>query len=124
MVVRLLLGLLTLVGITVIWGTTFAIVKNSLQYIPAPLFPSRRFSLAAACIVWVRWDPRALQPGVWLGLLALIGFATQTIGIELATAAPATSRAPGGCASALRWLNAPSRPPSNRGLGVERASGD
>jgi len=84
-----LAGLLTLVGITVIWGTTFAIVKDSLQYIPVPLFLALRFSLAAACFVWVRWDSRALRPGLWLGLLAFIGFATQTIGIELTTASNA-----------------------------------
>ena len=84
-----LVGLLTLVGITVIWGTTFAIVKDSLQHIPVALFLALRFSLAAACFVWVRFDSRALRPALWLGLLAFVGFATQTIGIEVTTASNA-----------------------------------
>jgi drug/metabolite transporter (DMT)-like permease len=83
------LGLLTLVFITVIWGTTFAIVKDALQYIPVPLFLALRFSLAAACFLFVRFDRRALRPALALGLLAFVGFATQTIGIELTTASNA-----------------------------------
>jgi drug/metabolite transporter (DMT)-like permease len=83
------IGLLTLVFITVIWGTTFAIVKDALQYIPVPLFLALRFSFAAACFLAVRYDPRALRPALSLGLLAFLGFATQTVGIELTSASNA-----------------------------------
>lgn len=82
-------GIVTLVAITVVWGTTFAIVKDALNHIPLPLFLALRFSLAAACFVGVRYDPRALRPALWLGLLAFAGFATQTIGIELTSASNA-----------------------------------
>ena len=79
-------GVLTLVGITVVWGTTFVVVKGSLETIPVPLLLALRFSLAAACFAFVRFDRRALVPALWLGLLAFAGFATQTLGLSITTA--------------------------------------
>ena len=79
-------GVLTLVLITVVWGTTFVVVKESLATIPVPLLLALRFSLAAACFAFVRFDRRALMPALWLGLLAFAGFATQTIGLSITTA--------------------------------------
>ena len=83
------LGVVILVAITVVWGTTFAIVKDALDTIPVPLLLALRFSLAAACFAFVRFDARALRPALWLGLLAFAGFATQTIGLSLTSAANA-----------------------------------
>ncbi len=83
------LGVLTLVLITVVWGTTFAIVKDALDTIPVPLLLAVRFSLAAACFAFVRFDRRAVRPAMWLGLLAFAGFATQTIGLSLTSASNA-----------------------------------
>ena len=80
------LGVLTLIGITVVWGTSFVVVKGALETIPVPLLLALRFSLAAACFVFVRFDRRALWPALWLGLLAFAGFATQTIGLSITTA--------------------------------------
>ncbi len=79
-------GVLTLVMITVVWGTTFVVVKESLATIPVPLLLALRFSLAAACFAFVRFDRRALMPALWLGLLAFAGFATQTVGLSITTA--------------------------------------
>ena len=83
------LGVATLVFITLVWGTTFAVVKEALTTIPVPLLLALRFSLAAACFAWVRFDRRALWPALWLGLLAFAGFATQTIGLSLTSASNA-----------------------------------
>jgi len=83
------LGIAILVFITLVWGTTFAVVKEALATIPVPLLLALRFSLAAACFAWVRFDRRALWPALWLGLLAFAGFATQTIGISLTSASNA-----------------------------------
>lgn len=83
------LGLLTLLAITVVWGTTFAVVKDALDTIPVPLLLALRFSLAAACFAFVRFDRRAVVPALWLGLLAFAGFATQTIGLQLTSASNA-----------------------------------
>ncbi len=79
-------GVITLIGITVVWGTTFVVVKGSLETIPVPLLLALRFSLAAACFAFVRFDRRALAPALWLGLLAFAGFATQTLGLSITTA--------------------------------------
>lgn len=82
-------GLLSLIGITVVWGTSFAVVKDALETIPVPLLLALRLSLACLCFIWVRFDRRALVPALVLGLLAFAGFATQTIGLSLTTASKA-----------------------------------
>lgn len=81
--------MLSLIGITVVWGTSFAVVKEALDTIPVPLLLALRFSLTCLCFVWVRFDRRALLPALVLGLLAFAGFATQTIGLSLTTASKA-----------------------------------
>jgi drug/metabolite transporter (DMT)-like permease len=80
------LGVLTLIAITVVWGTTFVIVKGSLETIPVSLLLALRFSLAAAAFAFVRFDRRAVMPALWLGLLAFAGFATQTMGLSITSA--------------------------------------
>jgi hypothetical protein len=80
------LGVLTLIAITVVWGTTFVIVKGSLETIPVSLLLALRFSLAAAAFAFVRFDRRASMPALWLGLLAFAGFATQTMGLSITSA--------------------------------------
>jgi len=84
-----LVGVLTLVAITVVWGSTFAIVKEALAVLPVPLLLAIRFTLAALALAWVRLDRRAWRPALILGLLAFAGFATQTIGLSLTTASKA-----------------------------------
>jgi drug/metabolite transporter (DMT)-like permease len=82
-------GVLTLIVITMVWGTTFVVVKDALDTISVPLLLALRFSLAAACFAWVRLDRRAIRPALALGLLAFVGFATQTIGLSITTASNA-----------------------------------
>jgi drug/metabolite transporter (DMT)-like permease len=88
-IVTPLTGLLTLVGVTLVWGTSFVVVKNALDTIPVSLLLALRFSLAALLFVWVRFDRRAVVPALVLGVLAFVGFASQTIGIDLSTASKA-----------------------------------
>ena len=82
-------GLGVLVLITVIWGSTFVIVKDALDTIPASLLLAVRFTLASLALSWTGFDRRALMPALWLGLLAFIGFATQTIGLGITSASNA-----------------------------------
>jgi drug/metabolite transporter (DMT)-like permease len=84
-----LAGVLLLIFVTLIWGTTFAVVKESLASIPVPLFLALRFSVAALLLVWVRPSRKVLLPGVILGVLAFVGFATQTLGLSLTGASKA-----------------------------------
>lgn len=82
-------GVLSLVGITVIWGTTFVIIKGALDTIPIPLLLAVRFTLAGALLAWAGIDRRAWKPAILLGVLAFVGFATQTAGLSITSASNA-----------------------------------
>ena len=79
----------TLVLITLIWGSTFVIVKETVATVPPPLLLALRFSVAALLFAWVRPRRAALRPGLVLGVLAFLGFATQTLGLVNTTASKA-----------------------------------
>ena len=79
-------GVASLVVITLVWGTTFVVVKEALATIPVPLLLAVRFSLAALFFVWVPFDRRAVAPAFWLGCLAFVGFGAQTIALTTAGA--------------------------------------
>lgn len=83
------LGTLTLVFITLIWGSTFVIVKETVGNVPPSLLLALRFSVAALLFAWVRPSRAALLPGLVLGLLSFLGFATQTLGLVSTTASKA-----------------------------------
>lgn len=82
-------GVLALVAMTLIWGTTFVVVKEALVTISVPLLLALRFTIAGALLSWARFDRRAVRPALVLGLLAFAGFATQTLGLSLTTASRA-----------------------------------
>lgn len=82
-------GAAALVGITLIWGTTFVVIKQALHTIPVPLLLAVRFTLAGLLLSWARFDRRAVRPALVLGVLAFTGFATQTLGLSLTTASKA-----------------------------------
>jgi drug/metabolite transporter (DMT)-like permease len=72
---------------TVIWGSTFIVLKLLLTRASPWLLVGVRFGLAAAaCLVvllWRRWriEGRVLRRGAFLGLLLLAGYALQTLGL-------------------------------------------
>lgn len=82
-------GLVSLVVVTMIWGTTFVIVKEALDTISVPLLLAVRFTLAGLLLAWAGWDKRALVPAVILGALSFVGFLTQTVGLSLTSASNA-----------------------------------
>lgn len=84
-----LVGVLSLVLVTLIWGSTFVVVKEALDTIPVPLLLALRFTLAALMLAWARWDRRAVVPALVLGLLSFTGFATQTAGLTVTSASNA-----------------------------------
>ena len=83
------LGLVSLVVITVIWGTTFVVVKEALDTISVPLLLAVRFTLAGLLLAWGGWDRRALVPALILGVLSFGGFLTQTVGLSITSASNA-----------------------------------
>lgn len=80
------LGILTLIGITVIWGTTFVIVKDLLTALSVPLLLTLRFSVAGLLLAGARPKATSLRAGFILGVLVLVGYATQTIGLQFTSA--------------------------------------
>ncbi len=83
------LGILTLVFITLVWGTTFVVVKDALETLSPALLLALRFSAAGLLFSWVRPPRQTLVPGLILGLLTFAGFATQTLGLVSTTASKA-----------------------------------
>lgn len=86
---RSTISTLTLVLITVIWGSTFVIVKETVANVPPPLLLALRFTVAALLFAWVRPNRKAIVPGLVLGVLSFVGFATQTLGLVSTTASKA-----------------------------------
>ena len=75
-----------------LWGSTFVVVKNSLDQASVFVFLAARFSLAGLCMAIFRW--RALRAarreeifaGVRLGFFMFGGYAFQTAGLQYTTA--------------------------------------
>lgn len=82
---------LSLLLLTLAWGTTFLLVKNALAGTSVGVFLLLRFGLAAAAVflVWLwrrdRPTPGLLRHGLMLGLAMWAGFALQTLGLRLTT---------------------------------------
>lgn len=77
---------------TIIWGGTFALIKNALTDISPLLFLGIRFFIAAAILfpfiykIVKQTDRNTFIAGSALGLFYFFGFATQTIGLNYTTA--------------------------------------
>ncbi|PSB35664.1 DMT family transporter [Stenomitos frigidus] len=81
-------GILLLIATTLIWGTTFPVLKETVVSItPMPLI-AIRFALAALVFApWLRHlNARLLRDGVLLGLVYLASYITLTIGVETISA--------------------------------------
>ena len=84
---------LALLLLTLVWGTTFTLVKIALEGTSAGVFLSLRFGVAlvAAGAIWL-WrrpppSPGLLRDGGLLGAAMFAGFALQTVGLRYTTPA-------------------------------------
>ena len=85
---------LALAANTLIWGSTFVVVKQALTGISPLLFLAFRFSIATVALVLAfrgRWghqkDTRySLKAGILTGVLLFAGFVFQTLGLRLTSA--------------------------------------
>jgi drug/metabolite transporter (DMT)-like permease len=80
-------GIAALLLVTLLWGSTFVIVKDALTAVPASVLLSVRFILSGLCLVpflgpFFRPDWKLWSAGTQLGLMLLLGYATQTIGLQ------------------------------------------
>lgn len=86
------LGEIIIFTITLLWGSTFVIVKQSLNDISSLLYVAIRFSIAALILFPIyQWkrnkkEKFIIWPGVFLGVWLFLGFAVQTMGLKLTTA--------------------------------------
>jgi len=85
-------GEIAMMIVTILWGATFVIVKESIRDISAMLFIAFRFTIAGLIILPFiikrksSFKKEALLAGIFLGAILFIGFATQTIGLKFTTA--------------------------------------
>ena len=82
-----------LVWNTVIWGSTFVLVKAALHDISPILFLALRFSLATVALAALftarrrlAWDWRTAAAGALAGVFLFAGYLTQTLGLRLTSA--------------------------------------
>jgi drug/metabolite transporter (DMT)-like permease len=79
-------GVVTIVMLTLIWGTSFVVTKDILTLVPVALLAALRSVLSLISLLWVKPDRGSLIPGLWLGLIASGGFISQMIGLTSTTA--------------------------------------
>jgi drug/metabolite transporter (DMT)-like permease len=81
-------GLLLLLLTTVIWGTSFPLLKQALGSLPPAVILSARFTIAAAAFVpWLRHcDRRLIRDGMVLGSVYFTECVTALMGLETISA--------------------------------------
>ena len=84
---------LALIGVSLIWGATFTVVKDAVARMPPFLFIGIRFALAAGVLGMVGafrgLTKREAQLGAITGLALFGGYAFQTVGLQYTTASNA-----------------------------------
>jgi drug/metabolite transporter (DMT)-like permease len=84
-----------LLGIVVIWGSTFAIIKGILDQIMPFTFLAYRFFWAAFILGLIFWkrlkniDKMILKKGSLIGIFLFLGYTFQTVGLKYTTATKA-----------------------------------
>lgn len=87
------LAVISLFGVAVVWGAAFVLMKDAIVRQPFMDFLATRFIIAAVIMVLVKpsvikaLSRKVLLRGAFLGLLLSAAYITQTIGLELSTAA-------------------------------------
>lgn len=79
--------------ITIFWGATFVVVKESINDISTMLFIAFRFAIAALLLlpfvykkIKTNLNSDLLKAGIFLGVLLFLGFAPQTVGLKYTSA--------------------------------------
>ena len=78
--------------VTLLWGVSFAVVKNSLDLVPPIYMMAFRFSIASLFLLIIFFNKlklikkSTLKKGALLGIFLALGYALQTIGVVYTTA--------------------------------------
>src|SRR5665648_873633 len=84
-----------LLGIVIIWGSTFALIKGVINIIPPYTFLTYRFFLAALILIFIFWkrmkeiNIMILKKGSLIGIFLFLGYTFQTVGLKYTTATKA-----------------------------------
>ncbi|WP_460203266.1 DMT family transporter [Scytonema sp. NUACC21] len=78
------LGVILLIAASLIWGTTFPLIKDTIGSLSPSALLASRFAVAAIVLAPYlrRLNPQLLREGTLLGLVLFASFATQTIALE------------------------------------------
>lgn len=78
--------------VTLLWGVSFAVVKNSLDLVPPIYMMAFRFTIASLFLLIIFFNKlklikkSTLKKGALLGIFLALGYALQTIGVVYTTA--------------------------------------
>ncbi len=84
---------IALVSVAISWGAAFVLMKDAIENQPFFDFLAIRFTIAVAVMIAVRpatikkFDGPMIKHGLLLGVMLGLGYVTQTIGLEMTTAA-------------------------------------
>jgi drug/metabolite transporter (DMT)-like permease len=86
---------LALVGVTLVWGTTFVVVKQTLESVGPLVLIAGRFWIATVFLLAATLyrrptpTPQVWRDGFVTGLFLTLGFVTQTVGLQTTAAGKA-----------------------------------
>ena len=96
---RPLVADLSLLFVTLIWGTTFVIVQNAIDFLEPFAFNGIRFSIAAVLLIFCllvfqrkqlqKLNLKLVASGIFIGFWLFLGYVTQTIGLLYTTTSKA-----------------------------------
>lgn len=87
------LAVIALIGVGFTWGAAFVLMKDAIEQQPYMDFLASRFTIAALAMILLRplvalkMQAGDLKYGALIGVVLAFGYITQTIGLELTTAA-------------------------------------
>ena len=90
---RMRLAVIALLGVCFTWGVAFVLMKDAIEQQPYMDFLAVRFTLAAVAMfvfrpkISSRFEAGDIKIGLALGVILAFGYITQTIGLEMTTAA-------------------------------------
>lgn len=90
---KIRLAVLALLGVGFVWGAAFVLMKDAINQQPYMDFLATRFTIAFLAMLVLRpnvstkFERGDMKFGALLGIVLALGYITQTIGLELTTAA-------------------------------------
>ena len=87
------LAVLALLGVGFVWGAAFVLMKDAIVLQPYMDFLATRFTIAAIAMILIRpvvslrFEAGDIRYGALIGVVLAFGYITQTIGLDMTTAA-------------------------------------